>query len=136
VKLLLDENLSPRLVQQLASLFPGLIHVRDIGLKQASDEEIWSWARENGCTIVTTDKDYVVLTLRLGWPPKVIHIEQCNFPFIHEAIEATGKPSLRARAARSFRMKNKYPAVTISADVKTMTEIPAKTPASPTLAFK
>ena len=40
---LLDENLSPNLLQRLASLFPGLIHVRDIGLKQASDETIWDW---------------------------------------------------------------------------------------------
>ena len=54
MNLLLDKNLSPRLVQRLASLFPGLIHVRDISLKQASDEEIWNWARENGYTAVTT----------------------------------------------------------------------------------
>ncbi|MDQ6676171.1 MAG: DUF5615 family PIN-like protein [Acidobacteriota bacterium] len=31
----------------MGSLFPGMIHVRDVGLKQACDEEIWEWAREN-----------------------------------------------------------------------------------------
>jgi predicted nuclease of predicted toxin-antitoxin system len=41
VKLLLDENLSPRLVERLASLFPSIIHVRDIGLKQGSDVLLW-----------------------------------------------------------------------------------------------
>jgi len=81
VSLLLDENLSPRLVQRLSSLFPGLIHVRDAGLSQASDETIWDWARRNGYTVLTTDADFVALSQRLGWPPKVIHLEQCDFPF-------------------------------------------------------
>ena len=45
MSLLLDENLSPRLVARLLSLFSGLIHVRDVGLKQASDEQIWTWAQ-------------------------------------------------------------------------------------------
>ena len=81
MSLLLDENLSPRLVQRLASLFPGLIHVRDVGLKTATDGEIWDWARANDCTIVTTDADFVALSQRLGWPPKLIRMERCDFPF-------------------------------------------------------
>ena len=81
MSLLLDENLSPRLLPRLSSLFPGLIHVRDVGLKQASDEVIWDWAKRNGYTIITTDADFVALSQRLGWPPKVIHLEQCDSPF-------------------------------------------------------
>jgi predicted nuclease of predicted toxin-antitoxin system len=81
VNLLLDENLSPRLVPRLASLFPGLIHVRDVNLSRAPDQEIWDWARANRYTVVTADADFVALSQRLGWPPKVVHIEQCNFPF-------------------------------------------------------
>ena len=80
MSLLLDENLSPRLLGRLSSLFSGLIHVRDIGLKQASDRTIWEWARENAYTVVTTDSDFVEMSRRLGWPPKVIHIEECDFP--------------------------------------------------------
>lgn len=80
MNLLLDENLSPRLVERLAALFPGLIHVRDVGLKQGSDEMIWDWAKRNGCTIVSTDSDFVVLVVERGWPPKVIHLEECDFP--------------------------------------------------------
>jgi predicted nuclease of predicted toxin-antitoxin system len=80
VILLLDENLSPRLVAPLVSLFPGLTHVREIGLAQASDEQIWEWAKVNGATVVTADADFVMLSRSLGWPPKVIHIEQCDFP--------------------------------------------------------
>lgn len=80
MNLLLDENLSPRLIHRLASLFPGLIHVRDIGLKQASDEMIWDWARANGRTVVTTDADFAALSRVRGWPPKVIHLPECDFP--------------------------------------------------------
>jgi predicted nuclease of predicted toxin-antitoxin system len=82
VSLLLDENLSPRLVTRLLSLFPGLTHVRDVGLKQAADERIWTWARESGYTVVTADSDFVELSDRLGWPPKVVHLERCDFPFV------------------------------------------------------
>lgn len=57
-----------------------MIHARDVGLKQASDEVIWGWASEKNYTIVTTDADFAGLNRRLGWPPKVIHLEECDFP--------------------------------------------------------
>jgi predicted nuclease of predicted toxin-antitoxin system len=79
LKLLLDENLSPKLIPRLAPLFSDLLHVRDVGLKQAADEAIWEWAKVSGYSIVTTDSDFVRLSRRLGWPPKVIHIVDCNF---------------------------------------------------------
>lgn len=80
MRLLLDENLLPRLVNRLELLFPGLTHVRDVGLKQADDPAIWVWAKNNGCGIVTTDADFVILAQRYGPLPKVIHIEECDFP--------------------------------------------------------
>ena len=80
MNLLLDENLSPRLIQRLIALFPGLTHVRDVGLKRAPDETIWEWAKENSYTIVTTDSDFVGLSGGRGWPPKVVHLEECDFP--------------------------------------------------------
>ena len=81
MSLLLDENLSPRLTFRLASLFPGLIRVRDVGLKHARDEESWDWARENGCTVITADADFLALLNRRGTPPKLIHLERCDFTF-------------------------------------------------------
>jgi predicted nuclease of predicted toxin-antitoxin system len=80
LSLLLDENLSPRLTVRLASLFPGLIHVRDVGLKQADDRGVWDWAKQNRCTVVTADGDFVTMASRVGQPPKVVHIERCDFP--------------------------------------------------------
>ncbi len=70
--LLLDENLSPRLVNCLSMQFPGSIHVREAGLKGQSDEKIWSFAANNGFIITTTDDDFRSLSLLLGAPPKVI----------------------------------------------------------------
>ncbi len=58
MKLLLDENLSPRLVNRLSLLFPGLTHVRHVGLEQADDQQIWHYARDNTFVIVTADADF------------------------------------------------------------------------------
>jgi predicted nuclease of predicted toxin-antitoxin system len=44
VRLLLDENLSPRLVRVLTDLFPGSTHVRDVGLSRATDDAVWTYA--------------------------------------------------------------------------------------------
>jgi predicted nuclease of predicted toxin-antitoxin system len=39
-----------------------MMHVRDAGLKQASDEVIWwGWAGTRGYMIVTTDADFALL---------------------------------------------------------------------------
>ena len=81
MSLLLDENISPRLIQRLELLFPGMTHVRDVGLKEASDSQIWAWAKQNRFTVLTADADFVELSQRLGCPPKVIHLLRCDFPF-------------------------------------------------------
>jgi predicted nuclease of predicted toxin-antitoxin system len=58
VKLLFDQNLSPRLVGLLADVFPGSLHVRQVGLERADDESIWSLARDRSFAIVTKDSDF------------------------------------------------------------------------------
>jgi predicted nuclease of predicted toxin-antitoxin system len=81
VKLLLDENLSPKLVPRLRELYGDIVHVREVGLRQADDRSIWDWAKVRGYAVITSDADFVAMSHRLGFPPKVIHIEQCDFPF-------------------------------------------------------
>jgi len=70
VRLLLDQNLSRRLVGELAECFPDSAHVRAVGLEVASDREIWDYAGEHGYVIVSKDSDFRQLAFLLGPPPK------------------------------------------------------------------
>jgi predicted nuclease of predicted toxin-antitoxin system len=45
LKLLVDENLPPRIVLELDDLFPDSLHVRAAGLGSNSDEVIWDYAK-------------------------------------------------------------------------------------------
>ena len=72
MKLLVDENLPPRLASNLADLFPESIHVNLIGLGSTPDSAIWDYAKEHGFAFLTKDKDFANLSLAWGAPPKVI----------------------------------------------------------------
>src|SRR5688572_14932408 len=78
MKLLFDENLSPKVPRLLASLFPLSAHVRDCGLKGCSDEEIWEYARDNGFTLVSKDSDFHQRSLLYGPPPKLVWLRIGN----------------------------------------------------------
>jgi len=78
VKLLFDENLSPRLVGELSSHWPGSTHIELLGMRGASDEAIWTHARDSGLIIVSKDDDFRSLALVRGPPPKVIWLQVGN----------------------------------------------------------
>jgi len=78
VKLLLDENLPSRLVVKLQGSFPGSTHVREVGLRSASDREIWDFARAEGFSIVSKDWDFQQLSFVHGAPPKIVWIRRGN----------------------------------------------------------
>lgn len=76
--LLLDQNLSPRLVEQLSGLYPGISHVQSVGLDRATDEAVWKHAKQHNCIIVTKDSDFHERSILFGHPPKVIWIRRGN----------------------------------------------------------
>lgn len=78
MKLLFDENLSPRLIDALADLFPGSAHVHSAGLGSATDDAVWQHAREQGFTLVSKDADFYELSQLRGQPPKVVWIRRGN----------------------------------------------------------
>ena len=78
MKLLLDENLSRRLVPFLQHEYPGSSHVCLIGLESASDAEVWNAAKNQEFVIVTRDADFEELSLVWGQPPKVIWLKIAN----------------------------------------------------------
>jgi predicted nuclease of predicted toxin-antitoxin system len=78
VKLLFDENLSHRLAEALSDVYSGSEHLRNCGLRGASDERIWQYARENGFVIVLKDSDFSERSSLRGSPPKVIWLRIGN----------------------------------------------------------
>ena len=78
LKLLFDQNLSPKLVRLLSELFPGSIHVQDVNLDRADDKTVWKFARENDFLIVSKDVDFSERSIISGYPPKVIWIRRGN----------------------------------------------------------
>ncbi|HEX8657378.1 MAG TPA: DUF5615 family PIN-like protein [Hymenobacter sp.] len=71
-KLLLDENLTFRLIKPLQLDYPGSCHVKDVNLSETNDVLVWQWAQRNGFTILTQDADFEQLARLRGQPPKVI----------------------------------------------------------------
>jgi predicted nuclease of predicted toxin-antitoxin system len=78
VKLLFDENLSPRLPAVLADVYPGSTHVHQRGLGSADDSTIWQYAKNNGLTIVSKDSDFQDRSVLYGHPPKLIWLRATN----------------------------------------------------------
>jgi len=78
MKLLLDQNLPPRLVRRLADLYPNSSHIMEVGLDRSLDKEVWNYARQHEYIIVTKDVDFSELSLVQGFPPKVIWIRRGN----------------------------------------------------------
>lgn len=63
-------------------------------LQQATDAQIWSLAGKQGYTVVSKDRDFSALALRLGPPPKAVWIGvgNCSTRTIEARIrEAAGQ---------------------------------------------
>lgn len=80
MKLLFDQNLSPRLPQLLADIYAASVHVRAVGLRDAADTIIWEYAKLNGFVIVSKDSDFQQRSLLYGSPPKFIWLRVGNCP--------------------------------------------------------
>ena len=80
MKLLFDQNLSFRLCQALADLFPGSSQVRLLGLAEADDRVLWEHAKSTAFVLVTQDSDFADMTVLYGQPPKVIWLRCGNQP--------------------------------------------------------
>ena len=78
MKLLVDENLPPRLVHDLADLFPDSVHINSVGFGGTPDELIWEYAHTHGFVFLTKDKDFAGLSIARGAPPKVILLQTGN----------------------------------------------------------
>ena len=78
MRLLFDQNLSHKLVKRLADVFPDSLHVRDIGMKSASDPAIAQFALSQGLTIVSKDADFLALRFVLGEHVRMVWVRLGN----------------------------------------------------------
>ena len=89
MKLLLDANISRRLIPRISGTFPDSSHVVLLDLGDATDDEIWRYALDHGFAIVSKDEDFHQRALVSGPPPKVIWVRlgNCTTSDIEQAIQ-------------------------------------------------
>lgn len=84
-KILVDENLSRRLISILEDAFPESTHVSTENLLKTLDQGIWNFALQKEYCILTKDWDYKFMSVALGCPPKVIRLNCGNKTTAHIA---------------------------------------------------
>ena len=80
MKLLLDENLSDRIISRIVDLYPDSTHVKTLALTSTDDVIIWEYAKVNDFVIVSKDSDFHQRSLLYGHPPKFIYLRIGNSP--------------------------------------------------------
>ena len=80
MKLLLDENLSDKIIPKVIDLYPDSAQVKALGLTNTDDSLIWDYAQENGYVIVSKDSDFHQRSILYGHPPKFIYLKIGNSP--------------------------------------------------------
>jgi predicted nuclease of predicted toxin-antitoxin system len=89
MKLLLDANISWRLLSLISEHFPNSVHVEKTALnKPAKDSEIWNFALQYDYIIVTNDEDFYELSVYKGYPPKIIILRKGNMstPYLSKVL--------------------------------------------------
>jgi len=83
MKLLVDNNLSYKLIQPLQNLFPGTLHIQNALNSTADDLTVWNFAKTNNFIILTKDNDFDERSQLEGCPPKIIHLICGNKTTLH-----------------------------------------------------
>lgn len=78
MRLLFDQNISPRILKHLPSEFSGCTQVRFVGLEDEGDFQIFQFAKSNDFCVVTFDSDFVDLNTLYGTPPRIIWLNTGN----------------------------------------------------------
>jgi len=80
LKLLLDQNLSFRLLEKLEDAYPDSTQVKLVDLDRSDDFTIWNYAKNHDFVIVTKDSDFHEFSLMYSSPPKIIWLKCGNKP--------------------------------------------------------
>lgn len=75
MKFWVDPQLPPALATWLAERFKvDALSLRDIGLRDAPDMEIFRAAQQAGIVVISKDSDFVELVSRYGTPPQLVWV--------------------------------------------------------------
>lgn len=93
MKLLLDQNLSQRLLGRLERFYPDSKHVKDFGLTGDDDGRIWSFAGNGGYVLVSKDSDFYFRSIVRGHPPKFVFLRvgNCSTSRVAEVLLANAE---------------------------------------------
>ncbi len=88
MKLLVDMNLSPSWIEQLAKHGIEAVHWSTVGAPTAGDDEILSWARVRGFVLLTHDLDFsAILAASSEVAPSVVQVRMQDL-LSERALEA------------------------------------------------
>jgi predicted nuclease of predicted toxin-antitoxin system len=80
MKLLLDENLSRRIIPMIQDAYPESSQIALLGMESANDKAVWAYAQQQGFILVTQDSDFNEMSVLYGHPPKIIWLKCGNQP--------------------------------------------------------
>jgi predicted nuclease of predicted toxin-antitoxin system len=84
--ILIDQNISFRLIARINSAFPDVDHVKSHNLMDANDYDIFMFARRNNIdAVITLDEDFNLLVLEHNPPPKIIWLRIGNASTLMQA---------------------------------------------------
>lgn len=83
-KVWIDAQLSPAIADWLSNTFPvKAVALREIGLRDATDREIFAQAKQANAIVMTKDSDFVQLLAAYGPPPQIIWLTCGNTSNAH-----------------------------------------------------
>ena len=75
MRIWVDAQTSPAIAAWISSAYAvSSVAIRDLGLRDAKDKEIFEAARQENGVVMTKDSDFVLLLDKLGPPPQVIWV--------------------------------------------------------------
>lgn len=89
MKILVDQNISFRILPLIQSEFPETLHVKTLGLTDFNDFQIFQYARQHDfVAVLSLDEDFHLIQLEHGVPPKIIWLRtgNCSTAVLSEII--------------------------------------------------
>ena len=75
MRIWVDAQMSPAIATWISSNYAVIaVAIRDLGLRDAKDKEIFEAARQEKAVVMTKDSDFVLLLDKLGPPPQIIWV--------------------------------------------------------------